>query len=81
MEETGRMEIRVAEPSRVIAGYMVVGDQLRSLPPGSTLNTGTGTFCWQAGPGFVGMYRLVFIVKNQTGEIQRKDIGIKISVK
>jgi hypothetical protein len=81
MKETGRMEIRVSEQSRVIAGYMVVGDQLRSLPPGSTLNTGTGTFCWQAGAGFVGMYRLVFIVKDQTGEIKRKDIRMKISVK
>jgi hypothetical protein len=61
-----------------MAGYMVVGEQLRPLPTGSTLDTKTGAFYWIAAPGFFGQYHLVFVVKNQNDEITRKDIIVKI---
>jgi hypothetical protein len=42
-------------------GYLVVGDELRPLPIGSTLDAGRGILSWQPGPGFLGDYRLVFV--------------------
>ncbi len=62
-------------------GFQVVGNQLRPLPIGSTLDTEKGVFYWQPGPGFVGNYRLVFIVKGQDEEMDRKDIIVKIGPK
>jgi len=43
------------------SGYMIVGDELRALPIGSTLDTDRGIFYWQPGPGFVGEYDFIFI--------------------
>ncbi|MCX6560648.1 MAG: hypothetical protein NTZ26_09035, partial [Candidatus Aminicenantes bacterium] len=43
------------------AGYLIVGDELRPLPIGSTLDSDAGVFSWLPGPGFLGDYRLVFI--------------------
>ncbi|NIM14533.1 MAG: hypothetical protein GTO45_21140, partial [Candidatus Aminicenantes bacterium] len=73
-----RIELQVSEGSLVMAGYMVVGKQLRPLPPGSTLDAKTGTFYWLTAPGFFGHYHLVFVVKNQNGEMNRKDIIVRI---
>jgi hypothetical protein len=73
-----RIELQISEDSLVIAGYMVVGEQLRPLPPGSTLDAKTGTFHWITAPGFSGQYHLVFVVKDQNGKLTRKDIIVKI---
>jgi hypothetical protein len=43
------------------AGYLAAGDELRSLPAGSTLDAARGAFTWQPGPGYYGTYNLVFI--------------------
>jgi predicted phosphodiesterase len=48
------------------------------LPIGSTLDTKKGVFYWLPGPGFVGSYRLLFIVKGQNEEKELKDIIVKI---
>jgi hypothetical protein len=42
-------------------GYLIVGDELRALPIGSTLDSDAGVFSWQLGPGFLGDYRLAFV--------------------
>jgi hypothetical protein len=42
-------------------GYLIVGDELRPLPIGSTLDPIVGIFSWLPGPGFLGDYRLVFV--------------------
>jgi hypothetical protein len=42
-------------------GYLIVGEELRRLPIGSTLDETTGVFSWLPGPGFLGDYQLVFI--------------------
>lgn len=78
IDQFERIELQVSGGSLVMAGYMVVGEQLRPLPPGSTLDTGTGTFYWLPTPGFFGEYHLVFVVKNQNSELNRKDIIVKI---
>ena len=58
------MEIKLSTNTEEIsAGYLVVGEQLRELPIGSTLDKENGIFYWQPGPGFIGEYRFVFINK------------------
>lgn len=69
IEEVERVVIELA-PDREntdYRGYMIVGDGLRKLPIGSTLNKEKGVFYWIPGPGFLGEYNLVFIdSRNQT---------------
>jgi len=61
-----------------ISGYMVVGNQLHSLPIGSTLDAEKGIFYWHAGPGFFGRYHFVFIEKGQDGQLNRKNVMVNI---
>ncbi|MCX6563291.1 MAG: hypothetical protein NTU60_06765, partial [Candidatus Aminicenantes bacterium] len=84
----GSFQIEIREVERVeidlgkgigYQGYLVVGDQLRPLPIGSTLDQLTGTFSWMPGPGFVGAYDLVFIREAGSGMIRR--IPIKVTIK
>jgi hypothetical protein len=58
-------------------GYLVVDDELKRLPIGSTLDTVRGIFYWHPGPGFIGEYRLVFINRSN-GVINKKDIILRI---
>jgi len=62
-------------------GYLVVGNQLRELPIGTTIDKDRGVFYWQPGPGFVGEYRFVFIGKNDEGRYTRKNIVVNIKPK
>ena len=80
LKELEPVEIRLSEDEFIaeITGYMVVGGQLRSLPIGSTLDLKTATFHWGPGLGFVGDYRLVFILKDQNGKLWKKNVLIKI---
>ncbi len=64
--------------SKFHCGFQVVGPQLRPLPIGSTLDIRRGIFYWQPGPGYVGEYRLVFIEKDQYGNMTRRNISVNI---
>ncbi|HLP48380.1 MAG TPA: Ig-like domain-containing protein [Candidatus Kapabacteria bacterium] len=68
-------------PTSYVNGYMVVGNETRPLPIGSTLDAGRGVFYWQPGPGFIGKYHLIFMEEMETGPVNRKDIIISISPK
>jgi hypothetical protein len=81
IRELERIEIRLTSESSVVTGYMAVGHQLRPLPVGSTLDTQTRTFYWQPGPGFVGVYRLNFILKEQDSKMRRIDIIVEITAR
>ncbi len=59
-------------------GYLIVGEELRRLPIGSTLDSAGGVFSWLPGPGFLGDYRLVFIDRASR---TRVDMSVKIGVK
>jgi hypothetical protein len=59
-------------------GYLVIGDQLWSLPIGSLLNTKSSIFYWQPGVAYLGEYQLVFIGKGPDGEMKKKLMTIKI---
>ncbi|MCU0286291.1 MAG: Ig-like domain-containing protein [Acidobacteria bacterium] len=63
IEVPGRVEIHfppAGKPCRY-SGFLKVGDSLKPLPIGSTLDTVAGVFYWQVGPGFHGTYELVFL--------------------
>ena len=76
IKELERVEINLG--AEVLAGYLIVGDQLRELPIGSTLDRERGIFYWQPGPGFVGEYGFEFLGKNGKGQYTRKDIVVHI---
>jgi hypothetical protein len=54
IEELGLLELHLGAAT----GHMLLGSQSAPLPVGSTLKG--GVFYWQAGPGFLGDYQLVF---------------------
>ena len=58
-------------------GFLVIGDQLRTLPVGSTLDREKGIFYWQPGVGFVGDYEFVFV---STGEINKRKVKIRVKI-
>jgi Leucine-rich repeat (LRR) protein len=77
--EQERIELTLAGDESVIqAGYMVVGDELRSLPVGSTIDYLGNTFYWQPGPGFLGHYPLLFILKEPGKQLTKKWVHIRI---
>jgi hypothetical protein len=61
-----------------LKGCMIVGNELRELPIGSFLDTKSGVFYWQPGPGFNGNYEFIFIAKRKNGQMTTKRIIIKI---
>jgi len=63
-----------------IAGYLVTGSELKALPLGSTLDRKNGKFYWLSVAGFIGDYKLAFILESKNGII-RKDIQVTISPK
>ncbi|MCU0287897.1 MAG: hypothetical protein MUF15_16090 [Acidobacteria bacterium] len=79
VKELERVTIQVSTNGTQIAGYMVVGNQLKALPIGSTFDAGTGTFYWQPGPGFIGTYELVFIEKDQSEQLIQKHFQVTIN--
>ncbi|MCX6584202.1 MAG: SBBP repeat-containing protein [Candidatus Aminicenantes bacterium] len=76
--ELERIELQVSQAGNNVEGYLVVGQRLKRLPIGSTLDSGTGTFNWIPGPGFIGMYRLVFVETDKKGEQSREKISVTI---
>ncbi|MCX6563415.1 MAG: hypothetical protein NTU60_07395, partial [Candidatus Aminicenantes bacterium] len=77
-EERQLSGLRETEEDVRYSGYQIVGDQLRPLPIGSTLDPLTGTFSWLPGPGFVGAYDLVFI--REAGSGMKRRIPIKVTI-
>ncbi|MCP5048963.1 MAG: hypothetical protein GY940_17465, partial [bacterium] len=54
IKELQRVAIHLGQPSGFYSGYLKVGNRLRRLPVGSTLDGKAGVFYWQPGPGFIG---------------------------
>lgn len=85
LEELERIEINFNYPDheewKVVEGFLWVGDKTRPLPIGSSLDREKGVFYWQAGPGFLGNYELVFYSRNRRGELRRQDIVVIIKTR
>ncbi|HEX2694742.1 MAG TPA: hypothetical protein VHP61_03240, partial [Acidobacteriota bacterium] len=75
MEEDGLVEVRLGGS---VKGYLVVGDELRPLPAGATLDPVDGTFSWMPGPGFLGRYDLVFVSQAAEGFPVKRRVVVRI---
>jgi hypothetical protein len=73
--ELERMELHLSNPC---AGYMIMGDKLKQLPVGSTLDLKKGIFHWIPCPGFLGEFNLVFVEKEADGTLCRKNVTVTI---
>lgn len=63
------------------SGWSVVGEKLKPLPIGSTLDSEKGIFYWSPGPGFAGEYRFVFARPGKDGSLSYKLVTIMIKSK
>ncbi len=83
--ETEQVEVRLGsqfdDGEATYEGYVVMGGRMRPLPIGSSLNTSTGTFTWQPGPGFIGRYQFVFLRTGSNGIKTRIPVSVRISTK
>ncbi|NIM79298.1 MAG: hypothetical protein GTN53_12700 [Candidatus Aminicenantes bacterium] len=77
-DENGDINIEIRELERIavqlfdntsndskIVGCLNVGNRLRALPIGSSLDTRNAMFYWQPGPGFLGEYSFIFVEKGR----------------
>jgi subtilisin family serine protease len=78
-EKSSKNSKFIIQNSKFYSGYQVIGDQLRPLPIGSTLDAKRGVFYWQPGPGFFGPYEFVFIKNRSQHEAEIKK-NIKIII-
>lgn len=78
IKELQRVELQL---DQAIAGFLVVGDGLRELPIGSTFDPNSGRFCWTTGPGHLGRYKLLFIVRDDMGHTRKKIVNVTIRAK
>jgi hypothetical protein len=80
IREVERLELNLGS-AKTIKGYLVVGNELRPLPIGATLDRFTGVFSWMPGPGFLGRYDLVFIREEGSGVTRRIPVKVTIGPK
>jgi len=74
-----RLELNLGhEPGNCYSGFIKIGDNLRPLPVGSTLDALNGKFFWQPGPAGFGTYRLIFITRDISGQLSKQEINITI---
>ncbi|MCX6582628.1 MAG: Ig-like domain-containing protein [Candidatus Aminicenantes bacterium] len=78
IKELERIEMHFGENLPAVHGYMIIGNQLRRLPIGSTLDKRAGAFYWLPGPGFYGTYDLVFLIKDSEGQWYKEMVEITI---
>jgi hypothetical protein len=78
--ELDRIELRFGDEGQTgkLSGWLVVGDQYRPLPPGTSLNSERGTFCWQIGMVYVGRYHLFFIEEDQYGNRTGRNVMVSV---
>jgi len=60
-------------------GYLIVGQELRPLPVGSTMDAAAGIFYWQPGAGFLGRYEFVFVRKEAGLTPEKRLVNIRVS--
>jgi len=80
MMEIERIELDLGKGENY-RGFLLVKDEYRPLPIGSTLDQSEGIFSWMPGPGFLGKYDLVFIKEDNFGVTIRIPIQVTIKPK
>jgi hypothetical protein len=76
IKELERIELQLADNESEVTGYVIAGEKFKPLPIGSSIRN--GVFYWTPGPGFVGEYRLVFVLRDKGSNITRKNITVHI---
>lgn len=59
-------------------GFQLAGNRQRPLPIGSNFDAEKGIFYWQPGPAFLGSYLLMFIEREQYGNMTGKYVRVNI---
>ncbi|MGD2087492.1 MAG: lamin tail domain-containing protein [Candidatus Aminicenantes bacterium] len=72
--------LNTGNPCQRFDGYLMVRNQLKPLPVGSTLDGTRGIFYWIPGIGYYGEYRFVFTVETTRGKT-KKYVTINITPK
>ena len=78
INEIDRIELDLGKGTNY-RGCQVIGGELRPLPIGSTLDPTTGRFSWLPGPGFLGVYEMVFLKEDRFGLTVK--IPIRVTIK
>jgi len=81
IKELEAVELQLGKNIAAVSGYLAAGDGLRDLPAGSTLDHASGQFSWIPGPGYLGKYLMVFVVKDTEGRYTRTLVRITIEPK
>lgn len=86
LKELERVEIQLEQETTLddqacFVGWLVVGEQLKPLPIGSSFDGSTGIFQWIPGPGFVGEYRLIFVKRERGGYLSYRSVVVDIHSK
>jgi hypothetical protein len=72
-QENGTIRVEIEELERLEIKLAPGTYSTETLPVGSQLDTRTGTFYWQPGPGFLGDYLLEFVQQREDGvQVLRK---------
>jgi len=82
MPEVGRIEISLRngldKETVRYSGYLLVRDNVRMLPVGSSLDHLSGSFSWMPVAGFIGAYDLIFLVKDAIGLLIKIPVQVSI---
>jgi hypothetical protein len=68
VEQAERIELHL--PGEIERGCLLIGDECRDLPVGSTLDRTEGIFYWGIDPAFLGAYTLRFEGASAPAEVQ-----------
>lgn len=79
IKELERLELKLNEfLGEMDGGFLLVGEEVRELPVGTTLDKEKGMFYWLPGVGFVGEYEFLFLGKDKQGNSIEKRIIISV---
>ncbi len=84
VKQLDRLELRLGkarEKGARYAGYTLVGDALRPLPMGASLDVDKGIFHWLPMPGFIGDYTLAFFKTSESGAVTVQKIRVSVESK
>jgi hypothetical protein len=76
--ELDRIKINLIMEVSSIHGFQLVDNQLRSLPPGFTLDARKGIILWQMGVGFKGTYDYLFVINQVNGKWIKKRCTVHV---
>lgn len=77
IKELEPVEIRLGKGSDW-TGWLIVNDEYKPLPIGSTMDSDSGVFSWMPGPGFVRDYQFLFVCEDSSGQTVAKKVTVNI---